>query len=442
MDLRVRVGVVFVQEGALARFGERIDVYGGDPAVRKPARARPLAAWLGATGLCALLAACGPTTTGSIEPATPSVLSAPTGAVETSALPGATDPNRMGAGSVKVALILPMTTGDGGQSSVGAALRNAADLAAAEAINPDLALRVKDDHASPAGAKTAGQEALAEGAELVIGPLFSPNVREVGRAALAANKPVIAFSTDTSTATSGVYLLSFLVEGYVDRIVDYSASRGRKSFAALIPDNDYGRVAEAEFQQAAARDNVRVQQIEHYKPGKAGEAISRLAPNAGQIDALFVPEQVDATIAMAPQLQAAGLAGGKVQLIGTGLWNDPRLARVPALQGAWFPAPDNAGFAAFAERYKAKYGSDPARVATLAYDAVSLAAALARAQGSQRYSQSSLTSPTGFNGSDGVFRFRRDGQSERGLAVMEMSNGATNVVSPAPRSFAVGAGGT
>ena len=81
-------------------------------------------------------------------------------------------------------------------------------------------------------------------------------------------------------------------------------------------------------------------------------------------------------------------------------------------------------------------------MATLAYDAVSLAAALARAQGSQRYSQSSLTSPTGFNGSDGVFRFRRDGQSERGLAVMEMSNGATNVVSPAPRSFAVGAGGT
>ena len=44
----------------------------------------------------------------------------------------------------------------------------------------------------------------------------------------------------------------------------------------------------------------------------------------------------------------------------------------------------------------------------------------------------------GFNGVDGVFRFRADGTNERGLAVMEIDNNAATVISPAPRSFAAG----
>ena len=83
--------------------------------------------------------------------------------------------------------------------------------------------------------------------------------------------------------------------------------------------------------------------------------------------------------------------------------------KLPALQGAWFAAPENAGFNAFADRYRAKFNSDPTRLATLSYDAVSLVAALARTQGSQRYTEKVLTNASGFNGADGVFRFRADG---------------------------------
>ena len=59
----------------------------------------------------------------------------------------------------------------------------------------------------------------------------------------------IAFSTDSSVAGRGVYLLSFLPESDVNRIVEY-ASVGKKSFAALLPDNAYGNVVEATFKQA------------------------------------------------------------------------------------------------------------------------------------------------------------------------------------------------
>ena len=151
----------------------------------------------------------------------------------------------------QVALILPMTQ-NGATTSIGSSLRNAAELAYAEAGTNDLTILVKDDKGSTDGAHDAAQQALGEGAELVLGPLFAGNVREAAKVARAADKPVIGFSTDAASAGRGVYLLSFLIENYVDRIVDYAGQQGKKSYAALVPESDYGNVALAEFQQAAA----------------------------------------------------------------------------------------------------------------------------------------------------------------------------------------------
>jgi branched-chain amino acid transport system substrate-binding protein len=364
-----------------------------------------------------------------VSPVTSTPLGAPDG---TPAAAAAAD--RIGNGPVKVALVLPLTQGSG-PSVVGASLRNAAELALSEAGSNDITLLVKDDRSTPDGARDAAQAALGDGADLFIGPLYAADVREVGRVARGAGKPVISFSTDTSAASNGVYLLSFLVENYVDRIIDFAAARNKKSIAALIPDNDYGRVAEAEFQAEAARRNMRVQSIEHYTPGTLGAAAGKIAALGDQIDTLFIPEQADAMPAVSQALQSAGLDTRRVQVLGTGIWNDARVLKLPALQGAWFSAPENAGFNAFADRYRAKYGADPTRIATLAYDAVSLAAALARTQGPARYADTTLLSKSGFNGADGVFRFRANGTNERGLAVLQIKDGTTSALSAAPRTL-------
>jgi hypothetical protein len=381
------------------------------------------AIWL--VGLCLSLAACGSSGMLGREGG----VSAPT-----LQAPPPYQGEKIGSGPARVALILPMTQASG-PSVVGTSLRNAAELAWAEAGNNDITLLVKDDRSTPDGARAAAQEALSEGAELIIGPLFASSVREVGPVARGARRPVIAFSTDTSTAGPELFLLSFLIESYVDRIIDFAASKGEKSIAALIPENDYGRVAESEFQQAAARDNIRVMTIEHYQPRTMAEAVQKIAALHDQIDSLFIPEQADAMQPMSQALAAAGINGKHVQILGTGLWNDARVLKLAALQGAWFAAPENGGFNAFAARYRAKYHSDPTRIATLAYDAVSLAAALAHTQGSQRYSPNVLTNRSGFNGADGVFRFRSDGTNERGLSVLQINNGVAVPLSAAPHSF-------
>jgi hypothetical protein len=341
---------------------------------------------------------------------------------------------QIGAGSVKMALIVPLTQASG-PSVVGASLRNAAQLAYADSGANDVSILVKDDHSTPAGAAAAAQGAVNQGAEIILGPVFAAGVKEAGVVARGAGRPVIAFSTDSSAAARGVYLLSFLVENYVERIISFAAQRDKKSIAALIPENSYGAIALAQFQQSAANHGLRVMTIERYKPGATGDAVKHIAAVADQIDTLFIPDTPEAMGAISRDLMAANLDSKRVQILGTGLWNDPRAYNLPALQGAWFSAPENGGFNAFASRYRARFNVEPSRIATLAYDAVSLSIALSRTQGSQRFSESVLTNPSGFNGADGVFRFRPDGTNDRGLSVLEITGGQAKVISPAPRTL-------
>ena len=388
---------------------------------------------LGAAVLAALwLSACNSTGVG-LSNDIPSA--APVDPVQSAPLPGsATVGETLGSGPVRVGAILPLTQG-GAPSAIGQSLRNAAQMAVEDSGSNDITLMIVDDHSTPDGASQAAQSEISAGAEILVGPLFAGNVREVAKVAKAANRPVIALSTDSTVASSGVYLLSFLIESYVDKIVDYAVSKGKKSFAVLAPDSDYANVAVAEFQAEASKLNVKVVAVARYAPGQPAVGVQQLGAAGAQADALFIPEQAEGMIQVASALSTAGV---KAQILGTGVWNDPRVLRLPQLQGAWFSAPENGGFNAFAAKYKAKFNSDPARLATLAYDAVSLVAALARTQGDRRFSAQVLANPAGFNGSDGVFRFRADGPNERGLAVLQIMNNGAAVLNPAPRSFAGG----
>jgi ABC-type branched-subunit amino acid transport system substrate-binding protein len=319
-------------------------------------------------------------------------------------------------------------------------MKNAAEMALNEFKDPNIQLLVKDDGGTPQGAQQAAQQAIDEGAELIVGPLFAQSVSAVGSVARSRNIPVIAFSTDASVAARGVYLLSFLPESDVRRIIEFSTSRGKRSLAALLPDNAYGGVVEAALQQEVARRGGRVLAIEKYPadPARMAEAARRVAQQGSAVDSIMIADGPDAVPQVVQALTAAGVNTKRVQLLGTGLWEDARLASVPGLEGGWYAAPEANGFRSFAGRYRARYGNDPVRTATLSYDAVALVAALVKTQGPQRFSEQMLTNPSGFAGIDGIFRFRPDGTSERGLAVMQVAPGGTRVISPAPKSFTPG----
>jgi ABC-type branched-subunit amino acid transport system substrate-binding protein len=342
-------------------------------------------------------------------------------------------PLAVGTGGVKVGLILPLSAA-GNAGLAAQSMKNAAEMALAEFQNPNVQLLIKDDGGSPQGAQQGAQQALGEGAEIILGPLFAQSVPAVAQLTRTRGTSVIAFSTDSSVAGRGVYLLSFLPESDVNRIVEYSGGLGKRSYAALLPDNAYGTVVEGAFKTAVTRKGGRIVAFEKYGSDRA-TAARAVAGALGGADALLLADDGDAVVATADALTAAGANLRNIQLLGTGLWDNPRVYGSASLQGGLYAAPDPSGFRAFAGRYRTRFGSEPVRTATLAYDAVALVAALARTQGPQRFAPDVLTNSSGFAGIDGLFRFRPDGTNERGLAVMRVASGGGLAVAGSPKSF-------
>ena len=345
----------------------------------------------------------------------------------------------IGSGPEKVALLLPLSaTGNAGQIAL--TMKNSADLALRDFKTAGLTILVKDDSGTPDGARAAASQAISEGAELILGPLFARSVTAVAAVARSANVPVIAFSTDTSTAAPGVYLLSFLPQSDVDRIIGFAAARGKRSFAALLPNNIYGNVVAAELQRIVANVGGRVMASETYDLDKQAmqqpaTAVAALI-KSGTVDAVFMPDAGDAAPFLAQILAANGVKPGSIAYLGSGQWDDARVASESNLAGAWFPGPDSAGYNSFAKRYQAAFNSAPFRADTLVYDATSLAAGLAARFGDKRFATQTLTNANGFIGVDGAFRFLQNGLNQRGLAVYQVKGGQSVMIDPAPKTFA------
>lgn len=140
---------------------------------------------------------------------------------------------------------------------------------------------------------------------------------------------------------------------------------------------------------------------------------------------------------LAPMLPFYDIDSNKTRFLGTGLWDQEGIWRESSLQGAWFAAPDPAARASFEQNYRQIFGVAPPRIATIAYDAMGMAAALPRMHRDEAapYREINLVDPRGFSGRDGVFRLRYDGLVERGLAVLEITPNGLKVIDPAPTSF-------
>jgi ABC-type branched-subunit amino acid transport system substrate-binding protein len=358
------------------------------------------------------------------------------------ALPGGTPPARP---AVKVALLLPLGA-PGSTAGVARALKQAGELALFDFDNPNVTLMAKDTRGTPDGAKAAALAAVSSGAELIIGPLFSKSVAAAAPIARQANIPMIAFSSDRKVAGNGVYLLSFLAGSDVPRIVGYAISRGKRRFAGLIPKGAYGDIVEQTFRSAIARGGGQLVALERIPLDANGmlEPTKRIAALAKtdedtqvppQVDAIFMPVGPDSLPTVAALVPYYEIDTAQVQLLGTGLWDYPNVGKEKPLVGGWYPAPDPKGWRAFTQRYVKTYEKTPPRLASLAYDAVSLAVSLSNNPRGQRYTPQQLTRGSGFAGVDGLFRLLSDGTSERGLAVLQVQRLDSRVVDPAPSVF-------
>ena len=341
----------------------------------------------------------------------------------------------------KIAVLLPLGGFDQ-SAAIAKSMKQAAEMALFERNDPNMQLVVKDDLGTQAGAQTAATHAISEGAEVIVGPLFSGAVPGAGMVARQANVPVLALSNDARVAGNGVYLMSFLVEQEVNRIVEFSVSRGKRQFAALIPENGYGEIVEAAFRKSVARNGGAIRILERYplrsnamlKPAqRVMDAIKRAETAGLPIEALFVPGGQETLPNLGPILAYSGIGKNNIQLLGTGAWDYPNIGRQAALVGGWYAGPDPTAWSAFSERFARTFGHTPPRIASLAYDAVGYAMTLAaESSGSDPFAPANITRLNGYVGIDGLVRLTPTGRPQRSLAILEVQKFGTTIVDPAP----------
>ncbi|HTK83978.1 MAG TPA: penicillin-binding protein activator [Patescibacteria group bacterium] len=357
----------------------------------------------------------------------------------------ATAPNATMSAPVKVAILLPLS---GSHADIGQALLNAAQLALFDMGSHSFELVPRDTGGTAQGAEKAMRSALSDGAQLILGPLFAPQVKACSPIAAQANVNMIAFSTDWSLAGGNTYIMGFLPFGQVQRIVNYAASRGLRRIGVLAPSDEYGNAVMNAYNAEARHDGITTVDIVRFPAGRVdlSSVVSNFDHVADRTANPAAPPPFDAVLiavggnqarTIANQLSTDGLNPEQVRRLGIGLWDDQGLSVEPGMQSAWFAAPSPDLRRTFEKRYTDTYGTNPPRLATLGYDATALAAVLARNgdNGSGIFSRAAITNPNGFAGVDGVFRFLPNGLAERGLGVLTFHGGTIAVEDQAPRTF-------
>jgi ABC-type branched-subunit amino acid transport system substrate-binding protein len=343
--------------------------------------------------------------------------------------------------SVKIALILPLG-GYGEPAQIARGMKQAAEMALFEADNPAVQLITKDDTGTPQGAMAAADAAIAEGAEIILGPLFGKSATAIAPIAGKAGVPVVTFSNDPSVAGHGIYLMSFLASDEVNRVIGYAASQGKRRFAALIPETAYGKTVEPSFRSAVSKFGGQIATLETYPADASGrlaaakkvvQAISDAENSGTPVDGLFVPAEPESIAVLGPLLAYSGLTDSKLKLLGTSAWDVPNISRDESLVGGWYAASDPAGWMAFSEKYRKSFGTAPPRLATLSYDAMTMAFNLATNPGPGRYAPENLTRAQGFSGVDGTVRLTPGGFSQRALAVLEIEKDRSVVIDGPPQ---------
>jgi branched-chain amino acid transport system substrate-binding protein len=344
--------------------------------------------------------------------------------------------------TVQVALLASLSA-QGQPGVIGKALKQAGELALFDRDSPNLQLLIKDDKGTPEGAAAAAGDAIKDGASLIVGPLFAKSVAAVAPIARQANVPVVAFSNDRQVAGRGVYLLSFQPAPEIARVITYAARQGKRRFAALIPDDAFGKLAAAAFRDVVERTGGTVVALETYpasangmlEPMRKVGMVLRAAQDTegGQVDALFLPGGQENLERIARLMPQADIDATRLKVLGTGGMDYANAGHNAGLVGAWYAGPDPRGWEDFAQKFAKTYAAAPPRIASLAYDAVSLAITLsAGGSEAERYAPAALTRPSGFTGVDGSYRLGADGTAERGLAILEVQKIGAGIIDPPP----------
>ena len=383
---------------------------------------------------------------------------------------------------IRVAMLVPLT---GNVGHIGRDFLDAAQIALFDVSSIKIELLPYDTKGSREGARLAAEAAIADKANVILGPFLSRNIAAVKSAIGWRGIPMLSFSNNAKAlwAVGGAdaWLTGFLPRQQLRDLLTYAQSMGRSNLAVYSPDNAYGRLV-IELTQSIADElginlliartydpnetdfaeqikdfsnyNSRYGQYktmlselrELYKaPENQTEALAKRIewlekhPELPQpeFDMILIPALSEIVLrAIVAQLAFYEVDTKQVKVLGLQSWDDfAGITAEPSLEGAWFVAPDREERQKFAHRFKKAHGRAPHRLASLGWDAMALVSVLGARHGVDGLKKESLTNAYGFQGVDGIFRLRDNGLVERPEAIYEIMPRGVEIIKPAPLKF-------
>jgi branched-chain amino acid transport system substrate-binding protein len=358
---------------------------------------------------------------------------------------------------VKIALFLPFS---GKNKELGWSLFNAASLSIFD-NDPDhkIELVLFDSKGSADGALDVFDEIIKQDIKVVIGPIFSSVAEKISEKARDNNITVISLSNNQgligeTNENGGVFLAGMLPEAQIDKIVNYSMSREKYSFAAISPNNQYGKTitdlmkkmvrnrngnfissefyhnSDKEIERAVANIISTFKVSDHLMEGRNKLKKDAVISEDDRIytQVIMIPASGQALAKIAAAIKKQNIDEREFQLVGTSQWDDISTINNFNLLGSWFVAPENIKFRKFERVYYRSFNKFPPRIASIVYDNIyATARILSDKKEDENITIQDFTgfesSSNGFNGIDGLFRFLPNGLVQRNLAVLQVGNG-------------------
>ena len=346
-----------------------------------------------------------------------------------------------GGGTIKVGLLVPTGSGQAGDELLGQSLESAARLAIQDLGDTRIELMVYPTAGQPSQAAEMAKKAVADGAQVILGPVFAQEANAAGAAVAGSGVNVLAFSNNPDIAGNNVFILGPTFENTAARLTQYAVRSGRTRLMIANDRNIAGELGRAAVQRGALAAGATIVASSDYEFSQNGivsaaAPLAALAKSSGA-QALFLTADTAGALPLLSQLLLDnGLRGADVQFIGLTRWDIPQAnLALPGVQGGLFAMPDPARYAQFVSRFQTTFSQQPHPIAALAYDGIAALGALAATEGPGPVSREGLTQSSGFVGVNGVFRLLPDGRNQRGLAVAQVQNGQIVVVDAAPSSF-------
>jgi ABC-type branched-subunit amino acid transport system substrate-binding protein len=341
--------------------------------------------------------------------------------------------------AVPVALLVPSGSGQASDQLLARSIENAARLAITDLGGVQIDLRVYSTGGQPAQANAVAQRAVAEGATVILGPVFAEEANAAGVAVAASGVNVLSFSNNPAIAGGNVFVLGPTFDNTARRLATYAVRTGKSKVMIVHDRNAQGEAGRTAIQRGVAAAGGSIVATGSYEFSQNGivQAVPALAAQAKSsgAQAVFLTADTAGALPLVTQLLSEnGVSPATTQYVGLTRWDIPAATlSLPGVQGGIFAMPDPALYAQYQARYQAAFGEVPHPVSAIAYDGIAAIGALAK-QG-RGMDRASLTQGAGFVGVNGVFRLLNDGTNERGLAIARIQNNAVTLIDPAPRSF-------